>query len=409
MKPIEFHFDFPERSIWKEKIIKELKENSDKIIYKNEIEGISIDITEKPSHSFEVDDNRKSNDWKNCFYTDVENEKTTNSLCLKALMSGADSLFLNIKNDNLDWNLLTDNIEFDYISTRFNFSSKEGINSYLKFKNHHPNIEILIDPLTFQEELIEYNFGFLLNGSELQQIGANTWQEAGILLSTFHELLIQDKNRNTFNVHLGIGSNYFIEIAKIRAVKWLFNHLCSVYNVDETKIIFTAESSFLNKSLKDPNTNLLRQSTEGMAALTSGVSELTIRPFDEISDAGSTDFSRRMALNISNILKEESYFDFVKDPLKGSNIVELLSEEIIEKSWDFFKSLESFKALKSADKINHITEEIEKSRNKRVALFQENEIKLIGINSFLNIETNSNQWSNKSYIDVPYLILEKHL
>jgi methylmalonyl-CoA mutase len=324
-------------------------------------------------------------------------------------MSGADSLFLNIKNDNLDWNLLTDNIEFDYISTRFNFSSKEGINSYLKFKNHHPNIEILIDPLTFQEELIEYNFGFLLNGSELQQIGANTWQEAGILLSTFHELLIQDKNRNTFNVHLGIGSNYFIEIAKIRAVKWLFNHLCSVYNVDETKIIFTAESSFLNKSLKDPNTNLLRQSTEGMAALTSGVSELTIRPFDEISDAGSTDFSRRMALNISNILKEESYFDFVKDPLKGSNIVELLSEEIIEKSWDFFKSLESFKALKSADKINHITEEIEKSRNKRVALFQENEIKLIGINSFLNIETNSNQWSNKSYIDVPYLILEKHL
>ena len=408
MKPIEFHFDIPDRTIWKEKIIKELKENSDKIFFQNEIEGISIDITEESMYSFEVSDERKSNEWKNCFYIQVSEEKIANKLCLNALMNGADSLFIDIEKEVIDWNELTQGIEFDYISTRIKFASKEGINSFLNFKNQHPNIHLLVDPLAFKEDLTNYNCDFLLNGAKLQQIGANTWQEAGMLLSTFHELLIQDKIENTFNVHMGIGNNYFIEIAKIRAIKWLFNHLCSIYNISKLNLIFSAETGFLNKSLKDPHTNLLRQSTESMSALSSGVSELTILPYDEISEEGSTEFSRRMALNISNILKEESYFDFVKDPLKGSNIIELLTQQIIEKSWDFFKSLEAFKAINSDDKIQYLTQEIEITRNKRIESFKQNEIKLIGINSFLNSETNSNQWSDKKYLNIPYLILEKH-
>jgi methylmalonyl-CoA mutase len=408
MEPIEFHFDIPDRELWKEKIIKELKENSDKVIFKNEIEGISFDITEKQTFSFEVSDKRTSNDWKNCFYIDVIEEKTANSICLNALMSGADSLFLNIKKNTIDWAILSKGIEFDYISTRIKFSSFEGLNSFLAFKSAHPNIQFLVDPLTYHENLKEFDFGFLLNGFELQQIGANTWQEAGILLSTFHELLIQDKNQNTFHVHLGIGSNYFVEIAKIRAIKWLFNHLCTTYNISEPKLIFSAETGFVNKSLKDPHTNLLRQSTEAMAALTSGISELTIRPYDEFSESGSSHFTRRMALNISNILKEESYFDFVKDPLKGSNVVELLTQEIIENSWNFFTSLEPFKSINSLEKLNYLKQEIEKTRNKRIASFQQNEIKLIGVNCFLNNEEDTNQWIDNKYIDIPYLILEKY-
>jgi methylmalonyl-CoA mutase len=120
-----------------------------------------------------------------------------------------------------------------------------------------------------------------------------------------------------FNFHLGIGSNYFVEIAKIRALKWLSQHLCNTYQLNP-EIHFSAEIGFMNKSLKDPHTNLLRQTTEAMAAISGGISELTIRPYDDLSANGSNNFSRRMALNISNILKEESYFDFVKDPLKGT-------------------------------------------------------------------------------------------
>jgi methylmalonyl-CoA mutase len=409
MKPIEFHFDIPDRTIWKQKIIKELKENSDKVIYKNEIEEISIDITEKSNNSFEVNDFRNSNEWKNCFFVQLNEEKTANSLCLKALMSGADSLFFNIEKESIDWNVLMKDIEFEYISTRIKFSSSKAIQSFLAFKSQLSNIHILVDPLSFQGDLTEFNFGFQLNGLELQQIGATAWQEVGILLSTFHELLIQDKIENTFNVNLGIGSNYFLEIAKIRAAKWLFNYLCSTYNLENPKLNFTAETGFANKSLKDPHTNLLRQSTEAMSAISAGISELSIRAYDEISKDGSTEFSRRMALNISNLLKEESYFDFVKDPLKGSNIVELLTEKIIEKSWDFFKTLEIFKSVNGTEKLDFLRQEIEKARNKRIAAFQENKIKLIGINSFLNDHPNSNHWTDKTYLGIPYLILEKQL
>lgn len=408
MKPVEFNFEVPNRANWKEKIIKELKEKSDNVIFQDEVEDFSIDITEQSKKCFESEDFRDSNEWKNCFFIDVNDEINSNNLCLNALMGGADSLFFHVENADINWKTLMKGIQFEYISTRIKLTSIQAVNSSTNFIKQHRNIQLLIDPLMNNEDLTNYKYGFILDGAELQNIGANTWQEAGILLSTFHELLILDKKENTYNIHLGIGSNYFIEIAKIRAVKWLFNHLCELYNISKPKLIFSAATGFLNKSLKDPHTNLLRQSTEAMSALSAGVSDLTIRAYDEISEEGATDFSRRMALNISNILKEESYFDYVKDPLKGSNIVELLTQQIIEKSWDFFKSLEVFKSLNNEDKIQYLKREIEITRKKRIASFQKNKTKLIGVNSFLNNETNTNQWTNQKYLDIPYLILEKY-
>lgn len=238
----------------------------------------------------------------------------------------------------------------------------------------------------------------------MQQIGANTWQEIGILLSTFHEILLNDGTK--FHFHLGIGQNYFLEIAKIRSLKWLYNYLCDIYQISP-EIHFSAEIGFMNKSLKDPHTNLLRQTTEAMAAISGGVSELIIRPYDDLSANGSNDFSRRIALNISNILKEESYFDFVKDPLKGSNIIELLTEKITLKAWDLLRDLDKFKSLNGTSKIDLITNIISETRNKRLNLFNQNKLELIGVNSFINSKEEMNSWTiNKSYLNLPYLIFE---
>jgi methylmalonyl-CoA mutase N-terminal domain/subunit len=60
------------------------------------------------------------------------------------------------------------------------------------------------------------------------------------------------------------------------------------------------------------------------------------------------------------------------------------------------------------EKLNYLKQEIEKTRNKRIASFQQNEIKLIGVNCFLNNEEDTNQWIDNKYIDIPYLILEKY-
>jgi methylmalonyl-CoA mutase len=404
---MEFQFNQTTREKWREKIISELKENSDRIHYKNDIEEIEIDITLVASKSFETPENRNSNEWKNCFRIEVKDEVEANQSCLKALMQGADSLFLEINNSNTNWSKLFKDIQFEYIHTRISISNKIERKSFLKFatENRIEQIDLVIDPLTEEIDSNEKT-SFLINGFELQQIGANSWQEIGILLSTFNELIINDFKEYKFNFHLGVGSNYFIEIAKIRAVKWLVNKLCNLYQV-HPEIHFSAEIGFSNKSLKDPHTNLLRQTTEAMAAISGGVSEITTRPYDDLSLNGSSDFSKRMALNISNILKEESYFDYVKDPLKGSNIIELLTEQIVLKAWDFLKTLEKFESINGTDKIDFIRQSISETRNKRIQKFNEKKLELIGVNCFLNPTDETNSWTNEiTYLGLPYIIFE---
>ena len=406
---MEFQFKQPTREKWKEKIIFELKENSDRVQYKNDIEEIEIDITQVASKSFEIPENRISNEWKNCFRIEVKDEVEANQSCLNALMQGADSLYFEINNSNTNWSKLFKDIQFEYIQTRISISNKTKRESFVKFaaENRIKQIDLVVDPLAEEIDSNE-NASFLINGFELQQIGANTWQEIGVMLSTFHELFIQHTNAKKFNFHLGIGSNYFMEIAKIRAVKWLVTHLCNLYQI-HPEVHFSAEIGFSNKSLKDPHTNLLRQTTEAMAAISGGVSELTIGAYDHLSEKGSNDFSRRMALNISNILKEESYFDYVKDPLKGSNIIELLTEQIVLKAWDFLKTLEQFESIKETDKIDFIRQSISATRNKRIQKFNEKKLELIGVNCFLNPTDETNSWTNeKTYLGLPYLIFENY-
>ncbi len=407
---MEFQFKIPDRKFWREKVLSELKEHKDRIIYKNEIEEIEFDITEIPTNLIENQDERDSNEWRNCFYVTVSNEDEANKLCLNALMSGADSLFLDIAKSQTDWTKLFQGIGFEYISTRIRTSDSNEINSldkYLK-NNEIKNVFLLIDPLV-NDNSFQKDHVLFLNGFELNQIGANASQELGILLSSFHELLLKDCGSHKFNFHLGIGSNYFIEIAKFRAIKWLVKNLCYIYNIESPEIVFTAETGFLNKSLKDPHTNLLRQSTEAMSAILGGVAELTIRSYDDISESGSNEFSRRMALNVSSILKEESYFDYVNDPLKGSNLVNLLTEKIIEKSWQYFQKLENFGSINSQDKLNFIRESIEKIRTNRIDKFESNENQLIGINCFKNKDEKLALWNtDKKYLGKSYLILEKN-
>ena len=145
-----------------------------------------------------------------------------------------------------------------------------------------------------------------------------------------------------FNV--GVGSNYFYEIAKIRAIRILWSKIIETYGVSHacsynTRI--TGIVGFTNKSLKDPYTNLLRQTTEAMSLAFAGVHAICVLPYDQASEKGATSLSTRMAVNIPLILQEESYLDKVIDPLSGSYTIEYLTNEIAEKAWNSFQEIEN--------------------------------------------------------------------
>ena len=114
----------------------------------------------------------------------------------------------------------------------------------------------------------------------------------------------------------GTGSNYFPEIAKLRAARVLWSVVTNGFHVDKEenlKMEIHCVTSEWNKTVYDPYVNMLRTQTEAMSAILGGADSLTVEPFDTVF-RHPDEFSERIARNQQLILKEEAYFDKVADP-----------------------------------------------------------------------------------------------
>ena len=426
MKDKKIDFIQADLSTWRDQIKKELKENHSRIVFNDEIEEILFDVTQTSSKSF-ITNPKEDNSFFNGFSCSVSNEKEANKSVLKALMQGADFLEFKIeKETNIDWGTLFNSIQFQYISSHISFQNLEQLESFLKYidpkKLHF--FFLKIDPLAInfsalKEVLYSYSVttpSFAINGFEIEQIGANCYQQIGIMLSTFHELLSTELEKGNsihefihlIHFNIGIGQNYFIEIAKIKALKWLIQQISHSYGIKDYKPNITANIGWTNKSLKDIDSNLLRQTSEAMAALNGGINGIIVHPCDNFSNQTTSTLHQRMALNIPIILKEEAYFNCVNEPLNGSHLIESLCKEISEKSWTYFNELEKFNVLCSKEKINKISSDISIKRSMRIEAIKTNNKEYIGINTLLLDNSCSVEWTNiKEYIGIPYLILEQ--
>ncbi len=163
----------------------------------------------------------------------------------------------------------------------------------------------------------------------------------------------------------GVGSNYFMEIAKFRAARWLWAEIVNAYKppcphdcdnkaADGTcrcaaKMNIHVTTSRFNQSLYDPYVNLLRTQTEAMSATIGAVDSLTVRPFDEAFESPSA-FAKRIAVNQQLLLKEEAHFDKITDPASGSYYIETLTASLARQAWKLFLETEDtgfYNALKA--------------------------------------------------------------
>jgi methylmalonyl-CoA mutase len=141
----------------------------------------------------------------------------------------------------------------------------------------------------------------------------------------------------------GTGSDYFVEIAKIRAARVVWAKIAETYcpdNIEAAKMTIHSTTCNRNKTVYDPHVNILRTTTEAMSAILGGTDSLTVRPFDSVYKTPD-DFSERIARNIQIILKEEAYFDKSTDVAGGAYFIEYLTQAIIEKTWNLFLELEN--------------------------------------------------------------------
>jgi methylmalonyl-CoA mutase len=173
-----------------------------------------------------------------------------------------------------------------------------------------------------------------------------------------------------------------MEIAKFRALRYLLGKIRESYGEQANTSIFVhARTSRFYLAVPEPYTNLLRLTTEAMAALTGGCDALTVLPYDS---AGGTSgaFSRRISRNVSTILKEEAYLDQVNDPAAGSYYLENLTYELATQAWKIFLEVEARGGLIPAFEQGWILQEIERNYQHLVAQLKEGKKTMVGVNKY---------------------------
>ena len=404
MSNLNYPFEPVAHEDWVLQIHKELRGQTEQIEFKDSIEELELNITEVPSHLLTISTPSESNEVNSVHFERIVDEKESNRRILLALMQGANALFIRIEKEQVDWKLVFDQIELAYIRTEVLVQGEAQISELRTqlTKEQLSHIVLLSDELRDQNRstCIPY-----FNGFELQQIGANAQQELSLIATAYHHYL-SEGNRSEVVFSVGVGSQYFVQMAKIRALHYLIKKIAALHGVAHPAYRIQAHIGWTNKSLKDPYTNLLRQTSEAMSAYAGGVQGLVIHPWDEYAQEGKEDFTLRMSLNVYNLLNDEAHFDWVQDPMKGSRIVEALTVQIVEKTWGRIQSLSE---VHGKELIDTCLSDIDQTRLKREDAWLNGKEKLIGVHTFLNNdESKAKSWGTlPNYLGKEYLTVER--
>ena len=191
--------------------------------------------------------------------------------------------------------------------------------------------------------------------------------------------------------NMGIGGNYFMEIAKFRAARLLWAKIVESYKDpifttalrEAAKMNVSAETSRFNMTIYDAYVNLLRSQTETMSAALAGVDEILVTPFD-ITYERPTDFAERIARNQQLLLKEEAHFDKVIDPAAGSYYLENLTNSIAAEAWKQFLAIQEQGGLYEMIVNGKVQEAVAANLKARLGDVAKRKEILLGSNQFPN-------------------------
>ena len=254
-----------------------------------------------------------------------------------------------------------------------------------------------------------------VNSVSLNNAGAYCAQELGYALAwgnQYMEMLTEAgidaaTAGKSIKFNMGIGGNYFMEIAKFRAARMLWAMIvrqyepicncgdsCKCEKVDgkycpcAMKMHVCAETSEFNMTIFDAYVNLLRSQTEAMSAAIAGVHSMVVTPFDAPYEAPS-DFSERIARNQQLLLKEESHIASVVDPGAGSYYIEHLTDSLANEGWKIFLKVEEEGGFLAAVKAGTVQDDINATNVKRHADAAKRKEFLLGTNQFPNFTEKS--------------------
>ncbi len=395
---------------WKQKIQFELKgaDYNETLVWDTP-EGIKV----KPFYTTEdvttpITTTSEASQFKICQNIFVHDLDKSIERALDTINRGAESIRFTIEDENIDVVKLLEKLPLENTPIFFhlNFLSTNFIQKLDDFrKTKSVKIYCTIDPIgqlakegnwfstneknNFEtlNNLIKNTTSLSLlgvNGALYQNAGATIVQQIAYTLAHANEYFnhLEVTTPQTMVLEIAVGTNYFFEVAKLRALRLLFNLIAKEYNQNWTCHLLVTPTK-RNKTLYDYNVNMLRTTTECMSAIIGGANTIANLPYDALYHKDN-EFGDRIARNQLLILKNESYFDKVNNPADGSYYIESITHQLAEKALSLFKDIESNGGFLKQLNEGIIKRKIQESADKEQLLFDSGKEILLGTNKHLN-------------------------
>ena len=401
--PLFDEFDSVSSKLWKQKIQFELDgaDYNETMIW-NSPEDIKVKPfyhSDELANKYEV--GRESTAFSICQNIFVFDVDKSVERALDALSRGGESLRFTIENEATDFDKLLNSLPLEGIVVYFKFSflSIATIQKIEKIvKNKKATLYYNLDPIgelakdgnwfstidktnfdsleTISKQMCKSSF-LSVDMSLYQNAGANMVQQLAYSLAHVNEYFNRIPSINSKIVfEIAVGSNYFFEIAKLRALRILFKALAKEYNHNHDCHLLVTPTK-RNKTIYGYNVNMLRTTTECMSAILGGADGIANLAYDSIYHKDN-EFGDRIARNQLLILKEESHLNKVNNPSDGSYYIESLTQQLADKALALFKEIETRGGFLKLLNEGVIKNKIQVSADKEQQLFDTKEEPLIG-------------------------------
>ncbi|MEJ5244927.1 MAG: methylmalonyl-CoA mutase family protein [Bacteroidota bacterium] len=296
-----------------------------------------------------------------------------------------------------------------------------GISPLAQLKNYGKSIVSISKLIDDAEQLIRWKIANKINAkvitidgetylnggsSSVQDVAFSLAEATFIIRELIQRGLSIDEIAQSIEFDFAIGPKFFTEIAKFRAARILWAKIVEAFggNEESQKMYIHASTSKINKTIFDPNVNMLRVTTEALSAVLGGCQSICVGAYDEAIGIPG-DFSLRIARNVQNILFHETHLIDTIDPASGSWYLEVLTNQIANKVWELFREIEKKGGILESLKTGFIQGEIRKTAESRKANIASRRDTLLGTNKYPNLK----EKPVSSLLDIPQSEIDKHL
>ena len=332
----------------------------------------------------------------------IKNAETAGKIAQKALEKGADyftfyfdkpfniqQLISNLEPEKLIFKAGI--LDIDFIKKLYEQTNGKSqilvdpIGHFARYGNWYENETKDFDNLKSLQNFFPADYRFIeIRSFYSKDAGATITQELAYALSHAVEYVekLGKKSINQIQFSMANGYHYFFEIAKLKALRYLWQLIGNEYNTIVEAKIYT-RPSMRNKTIFDPYVNMLRTGMEMMSAVLGGSNIIANMPFDAVYKK-SNEFSERIARNQLIILQKEAGFEAALNSTEGNYFIEENTYKLTEKALEIFKQIEASGGFLSQLYKGKIQQKISESAEKEQNLFDEGKLVLVGTNKYPN-------------------------